>query len=353
MMKNLLYLSLAMICLLSACQSNTNNQEKETEEPTITETLPTTGQIEVYDDRLTEILNTTARPEILGEGFDWSEGPVWVASINALLFNDIPPNKLMQWKAGEGVSLYLSPAGYTGDTPRIGEPGANGLILDREGRLVLCQHGDRRIARLEAPLESPKPNFSTLVDQYKGKRFNSPNDLVYDSKGNLYFTDPPYGLEKRMEDPAKELDFQGVYRLDAQGKLTLLTDQMTRPNGIALSPGEKTLYVANSDPEKAVWMAFELNEKGEIASERTLYDATKLVGKEDEKGLPDGMVVDKVGHIFATGPGGVWIFTPDGTALGKIRTGEATANCTFGEDGKSLFMTADMYLMRLKVKTGT
>lgn len=351
-MKNLLFFCIAVLCFLPACQSNSGNQKTATEEKTAEETLPTTGRIEVLDDRLSEILDPAARPEILGEGFDWSEGPVWVASIKALLFNDIPPNKLMQWKPGEGVSLYLSPAGYTGETQRTGEPGANGLILDPEGHLILCQHGDRRVARLNAPLNDPKPIFETLADQYEGKRFNSPNDLVYDRRGNLYFTDPPYGLEKRMEDPAKELDFQGVYRLDTQGNLRLLTDQMTRPNGVALSPDEKTLYVANSDPEKAVWMAYQLNEEGEIVSERVLYDATQLVGQEDEKGLPDGMVVDKVGHIFATGPGGVWIFTPKGEALGKIRTGEATANCTFGEDGKSLFMTADMYLMRLKVKTG-
>lgn len=351
-MKNLLFFCIAVWYFLPACQSNSGNQETATEEKAAEETLPTTGRIEVLDDRLSEILDPAAKPEILGEGFDWSEGPVWVASINALLFNDIPPNKLMQWKPGEGVSLYLSPAGYTGETQRTGEPGANGLILDPQGRLILCQHGDRRVARLNAPLNDPKPVFETLADQYEGKRFNSPNDLVYDRRGNLFFTDPPYGLEKRMEDPAKELAFQGVYRLDTQGNLRLLTDQMTRPNGVALSPDEKTLYVANSDPEKAVWMAYQLNEEGEIVSERVLYDATQLVGQEEEKGLPDGMVVDKAGHIFATGPGGVWIFTPEGEALGKIRTGEATANCTFGEDGKSLFMTADMYLMRLKVKTG-
>jgi len=347
-MKYLTLSLLATLLLLTACNPASEKQPEATSPPE--ETYPTLGQIEVYDARLSEILDTDTSIEILGEGFVWSEGPVWVPSIEALLFNDIPPNKLMKWKEGEGVSTYLTPSGYTGETPRTGEPGANGLMLDANGRLILCQHGDRRIARLDAPMDQPTPNFVTLADNYNGKRFNSPNDLVYDSKGNLYFTDPPYGLEKRMEDPTKELDFQGVYRLSTSGKLTLLTDKMTRPNGITLSPDEKTLYVANSDPKQAIWMAYELDEMGKVVSEKILYDATQLVGKDNEKGLPDGMVVDKAGHIFATGPGGVWIFTPDGTALGKIRTGEATANCTFGEDGKSLFMTADMYLLRVRVK---
>lgn len=345
------YPLLTVFLFLAACQSNTEQQETEAVAPAVEE-YETLGEIEVYDDRLAQILDTTATLEVLGEGFDWSEGPVWVPEIEALLFNDIPPNKLMQWREGEGVSLYLTPAGYTGEISRVGEPGANGLILDPEGRLVLCQHGDRRIARLEAPLDEPTPEFVTVVDNYDGKRLNSPNDLVYDAQGNLYFTDPPYGLEKRMEDPAKELDFQGVYRFSANGELTLLTDEMSRPNGIALSPDEQTLYVANSDPERAVWMAYTLDAQGRIASGKVFHDATELVGEEGEQGLPDGMVVDAAGHIFATGPGGVWIFAPDGTTLGKIRTGEATANCTFGEDGKSLFMTADMYLLRVRVKTG-
>jgi gluconolactonase len=338
----------ALALLLAACNQGGQQQAEET--PAETSKYPTLGQIDLYDARLLQVLDTAAVIEVLGEGFDWSEGPVWVPAIQSLLFNDIPPNKLMQWKEGEGVTTYLTPAGYTGHIEREGEPGANGLFLDPQGRLVLCQHGDRRIARLDAPLDQPEPKFVTVVDNYQGKRLNSPNDLAYDSKGNLYFTDPPYGLQQGMEDPAKEIPFQGVYRLDTAGNLTLLTDKMTRPNGIELSPDEKTLYVANSDPEKAVWMAYGLDETGKITSERVLYDATELVGKEDEKGLPDGMVVDPAGRIFATGPGGVWIFTPDGTALGKIRTGEATANCTFGEDGKSLFMTADMYLLRVRVK---
>lgn len=338
----------ALALLLTACNQGGQQQAEET--PAEASKYPTLGQVDLYDARLLDILDTAAVIEVLGEGFDWSEGPVWVPSIQSLLFNDIPPNKLMQWKDGEGVTTYLTPAGYTGHIEREGEPGANGLFLDPQGRLVLCQHGDRRVARLDAPLDQPEPKFLTVVDNYQGKRLNSPNDLVYDSEGNLYFTDPPYGLQQGMEDPAKEISFQGVYRLDTEGNLTLLTDKMTRPNGIELSPDEKTLYVANSDPEKAVWMAYDLDETGKITGERVLYDATKLVGQDDEKGLPDGMVVDPVGRIFATGPGGVWIFTPDGTALGKIRTGEATANCTFGEDGKSLFMTADMYLLRVRVR---
>ena len=189
----------------------------------------------------------------------------------------------------------------------------------------------------------------TLVDSYEGKRLNSPNDACYKSNGDLYFTDPPYGLPERYEDPRRELDFCGVYRLSKSGEVTLLTDEMTRPNGIAFSPDEKTLYVAQSDPAAAIWKAFPVKADGTLGEGRLFYDATSAVGKLP--GLPDGLKVDKKGNLFATGPGGVYVFSPEGTLLGRISTGEKTANCGWGGDGSVLYLTADMYLCRIQTKT--
>ncbi|MCA9081632.1 MAG: SMP-30/gluconolactonase/LRE family protein, partial [Planctomycetaceae bacterium] len=226
------------------------------------------------------------------------------------------------------------------------EPGCNGLLLDAQGQLVSCEHGDRRISVL-----TKDGGKRTLVDNYQGKRLNSPNDAVFKSNGDLYFTDPPYGLPNRWEDPRRELDFCGVYRLSANGELTLLTTEMTRPNGIAFSPDEKTLYVAQSDPEAALWKAFPVKSDGTLGESRIIHDATKHVA-EGWPGLPDGMAVDQSGNIFATGPGGVYIFSAKGELLGRISTGERTANCTFGgADGSILYVTADMYLCRIQTKT--
>lgn len=308
-----------------------------------------TGTIERLDHSLDKILAKDAEIEILAKGFEWTEGPLWVSDKNYLLFSDIPPNRIFKWEEGRGVSLYLEPSGYTGAIARGGEPGANGLLLDDKGRLVMCQHGDRRMARMNAPLDNPKPLFITLAEMWDGRRFNSPNDGVFMSNGDLYFTDPPYGLEKSMEDPSKEIGFQGVYRRRASnGRVDLLTADLTRPNGIAFSPDESILYVSNSDSKNAIWMAYEINSKGMIERGRVFYDATSYVDKE--KGLPDGLKVDKAGNIFATGPGGIWIFNALGKVIGKIKTGEATANCAFDETGKTLYITADMYLMRVVLK---
>jgi gluconolactonase len=306
-------------------------------------TYPTLGTVERLDPRFDQLVPKDAAIEQLAEGFEWSEGPVYIRKTKSVLFSDIPNNAVMQWNEKDGVTTYLKPAGYTGDDPRGGESGSNGLLLDPEGHLILCQHGDRRVARLKAD-----HTFETVADRYDGKRFNSPNDAVYKSNGDLYFTDPPYGLEKQTDDPAKELDFQGVYRLGKDGALTLLTKEMTRPNGIGFSPDEKTLYVANSDPKHAVWMAYDVQEDGTIGNGRVFFDATSWVGKM--KGLPDGMTIDRRGHVFATGPGGVNVFAPDGTHLGRFNTGEATANCTFDHNESTLYITADMYFCRVKMK---
>ncbi len=322
--------------LLASVSSPSLAQEKKA--------YPTVGSIERKDKRIDHLIPAGATLEKLAEGFDWSEGPVWDRRGGFLLFSDVPMNTVFQWKDGQGVKPFLKPSGYTGSVPRGGEPGSNGLTIDGEGRLLLCQHGDRRVARLEAD-----GRFTTLADRYEGKRFNSPNDLVIKTNGDIYFTDPPYGLLKGNDDPAKELKFNGVYRLAKDGKVTLLTDEVRFPNGIAFSPDEKTLYVASSDPQKAIWMSYDVKEDGTLGKGRLFYDVTEL-GKT-KKGLPDGMKVDSAGNLFATGPGGVLIFDPDGTHLGTIETGEATANCGWGDDGSTLYITADMNLCRIRLTT--
>ena len=347
---------LASIIILVGLLAAGACRQQETKETTMTEkqsnpaqtVYKTTGSIERLDPALDKLIRPEATIEILADGFDWSEGPLWLAEQNKLLFSDIPPNKIFEWSEAEGLKVYLTPSGYTSQEPRGGEVGSNALILDKQGRLVLCQHGDRRMARMEAPLDQPKPTYVTLADKYEGKRLNSPNDAVYKSNGDLYFTDPPYGLEKNADDPAKEIPFQGVYRLATDGTLHLLTKELSRPNGLAFSPDEKTFYVANSDPDKAIWMAYDVQPSGNITNGRVFYDATPLAKKE--KGLPDGFKINREGYIFATGPGGVLVFDKNAKHLGTIRTGEATSNCAFNADESTLYLTADDYIMRVKLK---
>ena len=333
-----------IMVLFFACSGPQNRQTM----PLKNGQIKTTGSIERMDSALNQLIAPGTDLEIIADSFDWSEGPLWIDDGNFLLFSDIPQNRIYKWDAKDGLSIYLQPSGYTGTAARGGETGSNGLILDSQNRLVMCQHGDRRMARMDAPISKPQSKFITLVDRFEGKRLNSPNDAVYKSNGDLYFTDPPYGLEKRMEDPAKELDFQGLYRLSVDGHLDLLVKDLSRPNGLAFSPDEKKLYVANSDSLHAVWMQYDVNEKGFLENGTVFYDASSLTAKE--KGLPDGMKSDEAGNLYAAGPGGIWIFNPSGKVLGKIRTGQATSNCAFNKDQSALFITADMYLIRVKMK---
>jgi gluconolactonase len=301
----------------------------------------TIGHVERLDPRLDAIVPANAAFEILADGHEWTEGPVWVAELNAILYSDIPRNAIYRWSQGTQASIWLTPSGYTGEVERSGETGSNGLVLDSQGRLVLAQHGDRRIARLDAPLHEPQPVFSTLTARFEGKRYNSPNDVAFRSSGDLYFTDPPYGLEHGVDDPAKELAVQGVYRLAPDGSVTLLVDDLSRPNGIAFSPDERTLYVANSDPDQPVIMAYQLEEDGNLASGRVLFDS-----------WGDGMAQDQQGNVYVTsGLGGVLVIASDGTHLGSLMTTERTSNCTFGDDGSALYVTSDMYLLRMRLNT--
>jgi len=310
-MKNIIS-NLIILILIAVIVSCVPGKKKLTEK-----NLKTIGSIERVSEGLDQVIKPSAVIEVLAEGFEWTEGPVWIKSGNYLLFSDIPKNRIYKWSEEDSISIYLEPSGYTGTVSRAGETGSNGLLLDQQGRLVLCQHGDRRMAYMDSSLDKPTSKFTTLADNFQGKKLNSPNDGVYNSKGDLYFTDPPYGLAKLTDDPARELNFQGVYRLSKDGKLDLLTDELSRPNGIGFSPDEKTLYVANSDPEKAIWMAYDVKEDGYIQNGRIFYDATEK--SKSEQGLPDGLKVHSKGYIFAAGPGGVWVFDPKGSQLGVCR----------------------------------
>ncbi|HUS34568.1 MAG TPA: SMP-30/gluconolactonase/LRE family protein [Verrucomicrobiae bacterium] len=337
------FLGMGLAAFAAEKKADRGPVEAAQQDPT-THVYPTMGNIERLDPAVDALLGSDAHIEKLAGGFEWSEGPVWVPRAKYLLFSDVPRNVVFLWKEGVPTTDYMIPSGYTGKKARAGEPGSNGLTLDAQGRLVLCQHGDRQIARQEHD-----GKVTVLARYYNYRRFNSPNDLVYKKNGDLYFTDPPYGLEGNIKDPAKEIMFQGVYRLTKDGKVDLLTRDLTFPNGIAFSPDEKTLYVAVSDPKAPNIWAYEVDEKGMIQNGRVFFNASHLM--EGRKGLPDGLKVDLKGNLWATGPGGVLIISPEGKHLGTINTGEATANCAWGNDGSTLYITADMFLCRVKTLT--
>lgn len=334
-----------LFCL--ACASCSNGK-KEVKKTLTDSSFVKTGSVTRLDKRMDQIIAPDELPEIIAKGFSWTEGPLWLPDQNILLFSDIPSNSIYQWSEKEGTKLYLKPSGYTDTLKRGGETGSNGLLLDSKGRLVLCQHGDRRIARMDAPVDKPEPKFISLSDNWQGKRLNSPNDAVFNSKGDLFFTDPPYGLEQSFNDPHKELNFTGVFRLSADGKLALLTDKLSAPNGIALSPDESKLYVANSGETDPLWMEYRFKKDGTIDEGRLIYNASEE--KKTDKGSPDGMKIRDDGIIFASGPGGIWVFSAEGEHLGTVKTGEATSNCALDEKGKYLYITADKYVMRIKFR---
>jgi len=333
-----LLLLIAVVALTASCGRQVGSSTTP-----IASAPPTTARIVKLDPRFDRLVPKNAALEKVADGFAWAEGPVWNRAGGFLLFSDVPNNSIIKWKAGEGASVFLKPSGYTGAEPFTGrEPGSNGLIFDSEGRLVFCQHGDRRISRLE------KDGSKTiLVDNYQGKRLNSPNDLVFKSNGDLYFTDPPFGLPKSFDDPKKELPFQGVYRFSRDGKLTLLTTEVKAPNGIAFSLDEKKLYVADS--ARALWFVFDVKPDGTISEGKVLFD-----GAEQSKGRPgvaDSLKVDVHGNIFAAAPGGLFVLAPDGTLLGRFDLGTATGNCAWGEDGSTLFITSNSILYRIRLNT--
>lgn len=298
---------------------------------------PFQGSIERLDAGLDALIAPDAKIEVLASGFNWSEGPVW--KDGGIVFSDVPENTVFGWKEGDkAASVVLKPSGSIADP--TGQ-GSNGLAVDAKGSLVLCQHGERRIARLEKD-----GSFTALADRFEGKRFNSPNDLVIAKSGTIYFTDPPYGLKKGGA--AAELDFHGIYAIESAGAVKLIDKSVRFPNGIALSPDEKTLYVAVSDPQDTRVIAYDLAAAKPEA--HVIFNAQSLKSPE-RKGGCDGLKVDAQGHIWTTGPGGVLILDAKGRHLGTILTGQATANCAWGGEARdTLYITADMFLLRVKTK---
>ena len=343
---------LLLISLLHACgmPAPRVTQQLTTPAPSRATQPADSMYIERLDARLDALIAPGTTIELLASGYEWAEGPQWVgpAEGGSLVFSDVPTNRAYRWTEATGVELLLEPSGFTGAYFGGKEPGSNRLFLDPQGNLLLCQHGDRRIARMEAPLDAPEAKFATVVADYGGKRLNSPNDIAWHRNGDLYFTDPPYGLPGGQgESCLKELDFQGVYRFRfADSTLTLLTAEMNRPNGLAFTPDHGALIVANSESSQAVWRKYPVAEDGTLGEGQVWFDATEQA-RGGAKGVPDGMVMHSSGVLFATGPGGIFVLDEAAQSLGIIRTGQATANCTLNADESVLYITADSLLLRM------
>ena len=298
------------------------------------------GTIVRLDPTFDELVPKDARLEKVAGGFTFTEGPLWRPS-GVLWFSDVVGNVVRQWSPDGKVTNILNPGGYDGkgNLPPGGYNGPNGMTADKDGAVLLCQHGYRRIIRISKDMR-----ITTVVDRYQGKRLNSPNDVVYRSDASFYFTDPPYGLPKGDSDPAKELKFNGVFRM-ADGKLQPVVKDISRPNGIAISPDQKTLYIGNSEEKNRIWMAYDIADDGTVSHGRLFADVTA----EKDAGVPDGMKVDSKGNVWASGPGGIWVFSAAGKHLGTIKMPEIPANCNWGDDWKSLYITARTSLYRIKL----
>lgn len=338
MKKSLLVISILAIFLSSCTDQKQHTQVK------LADTL---SEIEILDPEAETLFSKDAKAEILAQGFLWAEGPLWLKDQHKLIFSDVPRNTINSWSEKDSLQLYLTPSGYTDTITRGGETGSNGLCLNSEGKLILTQCGDRRIAVMLAPLDAPTADFKTLADKFDGKRFSSPNDVIADKKGNYYFTDPPYGLEKQENDPLKEQTKEGVYRLNVDGSVEQIIDSLTRPNGLILSNDEKKLYVANSDPARAIWAVYDIDSLGKLSNGKVFMDATPFVNKG--KGLPDGLKMDSKGYIYASGPMGIWVFNPAGKHIATIKIKEHASNVALDDTESYLYITANMYLLRLKL----
>ena len=315
------------------------------------------GSVERLEPGLDAIVPPDAAIEKLADGFKWTEGPVWIHA-GYLLFAEIPSNRIMKWSPRGGISVFMRPSGYTGAELFKGpESGSNGMTLDKQGRLTVAGHARRNVYRVES-LEKGA-TVTVLAEKYEGKRLSSPNDLVYRSDGSLYFTDPPYGLPTQSDnDPQKELPFNGVYRIPAaaqhragappdDARLQLIIKDLTRPNGIAFSPDENHLYIAVSDPAHKVWMRYDVNPDGSVTNGKVFFDSTS----NTEPGSPDGIKVDRKGNLYGSGPGGLWIFSPEGKHLGTLKLPENMANLNWGDaDAKTLYITASSGLYRVRLK---
>jgi gluconolactonase len=305
------------------------------------------GGVEALHPDFAAVADARAVVEQLGAGYQWAEGPLWLSDRRCLLFSDVPGNVIRQWTPRGGVVEFLRPSGFAGaDTSHLREAGANGLARAAEDALLMCDTGNRALARLDLATREK----TLICTHFAGKRFNSPNDLCLSRGGAVYFTDPTFGLAGMAASPIRELAFSGVFRRGGDGELRLIDDSLSFPNGIALSHDERTLFVSNCDPASAIIRAYALDADGAPTSASTFFDATPLIGAA-APGWPDGLKLDASGRLFACGPGGVLVLSPGGVLLGRIHAGRAIANCAFGEDGRTLFLTASDRIARIRLRT--
>lgn len=303
------------------------------------------ARIDRWDPAMDAIVPQDWKIEKLAEGFGWAEGPIWVKKGGYLLFTDVPGNKMWKWSQNGGLEKFLDPSGATDPDPAIWrEAGANGLAINDAKSLVYADTGNRMIQTLDLATKKRTP----VATAFEGKKFSSPNDVIRTKSGVLFFTDPPYGFRKFDAAEQKEIDFNGVYRRGKDGKVTVIEKELTRPNGVALSPDHRTLYVTQSEPSKPIIMAYSLDKKGNVTGKTLFADFSDLVSRE-APGLPDGLTVAADGTIFTSGPGGIIVLSPEGKRLGRIWDGKATANCKFGEDGKTLFLTSSNMIARIRL----
>ena len=321
----------ALVAIVSACSS-----ESATADPAAAPETAAQGASAYFQ---------SIEPEVLAEGLDWSEGPVWIKGGDYLLFSDVPQNVVYQWKSGEDIKPFLDPSGYAGPpTDMFRESGINGMVqVLGEQAILAADHGNRAVVRIDLATKDK----TILVSEFDGKTLSSPNDLALASDGSVYFSDPPYGLKGINDSPDRELDFNGVYRLSPEGELTLLDDTLTFPNGVALSPDERTLYVVVSDRAGYIWVAYDLGADGTVSNKRIFHDGMK-VAKDGAVGWPDGMCIAKTGEIVSTGPGGIYVFASEDAEPVIIGLDTPASNCTFGEDGQTLFVTADARLLKFR-----
>jgi len=307
-------------------------------------------KIEIFDDEALNAIDPNSEIKVLADGFTWTEGPVWVNNGDYLLFSDIPNKKIYKLDSQNDTVTYVYPSGISKNSFTGVEKGSNGLLVNTKGELVLMQHGRRAVSKMTSSMSNPKAEYQTLIDAYEGKRLNSPNDGTFDKEGNLYFTDPPYGLPSMLDDPNKELNFQGVYCLLSTGELVLLDDKLKYPNGLCLSPDNSKLYVAVSNVENAAYYEYDIIAPGKVANKKVFYSVNHLLEKEGYHGLPDGLKITKNNIMFATGPKGVLVFNLSGKLLARIYTGQLTSNCALGKNEKKLFMTAHNFILSINIK---
>lgn len=335
-MKHILKFTLVFL-IAFGCKKTQKTENIESK----TKTYKTLGYLEKVDEDFYKHVPKSTKIEVIAEGYVWTEGPVWVPKENCLLFSDVPQNINYKWTEKEGATPFLNPSGYTKDTLKL--QGSNGLFLDNQGKLILCQTGDRAVARYKGSYTNSKSEFEVIANNYQGKRFNAPNDLTIDKKGNIYITDPNFGLLEG----AKEIPFQGVYKIDTKGEVTLLTDKWSAPNGIGISPDNKKLYIANSEP--ALFISYDISEDGKLSNENIILDMRPALKKSVSKQLPDGMAIKKDGTIFVTGPDGIFVIDKNGKHLGTIKTDKLTSNCAFNEDESVLYVSCHQLILRIKL----